>query len=183
MQLSDVEPLLRPHLIDGETMREEPSDHYDDRMYTITTSGAAVHAYTLSRTNMYAIATLDVLEAWRPGKDIAPSMIDAVLDYARRNGQPAAPPDPEALFAPLVNLVRPHLQDGEQITVGFTPSGEPNMTVLAPFGGVEVIYMGDGMSALTSDGLGTSWPANRPDEGKDYICAFLADLHTRRIHD
>lgn len=88
MQLSDIEPLLRSHLIDGETMLEEPSDYYDDRMYTIKTAGAQANAYTLSASNLYGIAALDVLEIWQPGEDAADNAIDAVLNYARHNGQP-----------------------------------------------------------------------------------------------
>lgn len=95
MQLSDIEPLLRSRLADGEGMTEQPTNYFDDRMYAITTAGAPAYAYTISTGNLYGIAALDVLETWRPGEDIAGRTIDAVLDYARRNGQPALSPDPE----------------------------------------------------------------------------------------
>lgn len=93
MRLSGIEALIRSRLTDGETLTELPSDYFDDRMYVITTAGAPAHVYTISEANLYGIATLDVLEVWRPGADIAGRTIDAVLDYARRNGQPT--PEPE----------------------------------------------------------------------------------------
>lgn len=88
MRLSDIDPLLRSRLIEGETMTEQPSNYFDDRMYSIITAGAPACVYTITAGNLYGIATLDVLETWRPGEDIAGRTIDAVLDYARRNGQP-----------------------------------------------------------------------------------------------
>ena len=95
MRLSDIEPLLRSHLVEGEVMTEQPANYFDDRMYAITTAGAPAYAYTISAGNLYGIAALDVLETWRPGEDVAGRTIDAVLDYARHNGQPAPSPDPE----------------------------------------------------------------------------------------
>lgn len=94
MRLSDIEALVRSHLTEGETMTEQPADYFDDRMYAITTAGAPAYVYTLSAANLYGIATLDVLETWRPGEDTAGRTIDAVIDYARRNGQPT-PSDTE----------------------------------------------------------------------------------------
>lgn len=95
MHLSEIEPILRSRLIDGETMTEGPSDYYGDRMFTITTSGAPAHAYMLLESGLYGIATLDVFEAWKPGEKAATPAINAVLDYARRNGQPLPTPDPD----------------------------------------------------------------------------------------
>lgn len=103
MRLLDVEPLLRSRLIEGESMTEQPTNYFGDRMYAIATAGAPVYAYTIPSENLYGIATLDVLETWRPGEDIAGRTIDAVIGYARRNGQTAQPTNPEeaAPHAPL----------------------------------------------------------------------------------
>jgi hypothetical protein len=89
MQLLDIEPLLRSRLAEGEVMTEQPTNYFDDRMYVITTAGAPIYVYTISESDLYGIATLDVLETWSAGADIAGRTIDAVFDYARRNGQPA----------------------------------------------------------------------------------------------
>lgn len=93
MKISDIEDLLRSHLIEGERMTEQPSNYFDDRMYSIITAGAPAYAYTLTDGNLYGIATLDVLEVWRPEDTDtrADRVIDAVLGHARRNGAP--PPD------------------------------------------------------------------------------------------
>lgn len=92
MHVSDMTDLVREHLAAGETLIEEDSDSYGDRMLTISTSAAVVHGYTLG-DEMYALATLDALEAWRPedAAERASRSIDAILGYARRNGAP--PPD------------------------------------------------------------------------------------------
>ena len=104
MQVSDIADLIRGHLAPGETLVEEDSDSYGDRMLTISTSAAVAHAYTLG-DEMYALATLDALEAWRPDNagERADGAIDAILGYARRNGAPppgaidytARPPQPD----------------------------------------------------------------------------------------
>lgn len=99
MELSDIEDLVRSHLIEGETMTEQPSNYFGDRMYSITTAGAPAYVYAITEGNLYGIGTLDALEAWAPGEDIAGRMIDAVLGYARRNGQPTLTPDSEEVFA------------------------------------------------------------------------------------
>lgn len=143
MQLSDIEPLLRSHLIDGETMVEEPSDYYDDRMYAITTSGAAAHAYTLSSSDLYGIGTLDVFEVWRPGEKIAGAAIDAVLDYARRNGQPAPPPDPNEVFADAITYLRPLLQEGEALTTTLRRDKDPALLISGAEGTTSVWQSGD----------------------------------------
>lgn len=95
MRLLDVEPLLLSHLIEGETMNEQPSDYFGDRMYAVATAGAPAYVYAIAAGNLYGIAALDALETWRPGEDRAGRTIDAVLDYARRNGRPASPSDIE----------------------------------------------------------------------------------------
>ena len=97
MELSDVEDLVRSRLIEGETLTEQPSNYFDSRMYFIATAGAPAYVYTITANNLYGIGTLDALEVWTPGQDIAGRAIDAVLGYARRNGQPA--PDSEEVFA------------------------------------------------------------------------------------
>lgn len=142
MRLSDIEPLLRSHLIDGETMREEPSDYYDDRMYTITTSGATANAYTLSNSDLCGIGTLDVFEVWRPGERIAGRAIDAVLDYARRNGQPAPPPDPSGVFADAITYLRPLLQEGEALTAALRRDGDPALQISGAEGASSVWQSG-----------------------------------------
>lgn len=143
MQLSDIEALLRSHLIDGETMFEEPSDYYGDRMYTITTSGATAHAYTLSDSNLYGIGTLDVFEVWRPGESIAGAAIDAVLDYARRNGQPAPPPDPNEVFADAITYLRPLLREGEVLTATLRRAKDPELQISGAEGTASIWQSGD----------------------------------------
>lgn len=93
MQVSDIADEIRPHLLDGELMTEEPSDYFGDRMLTITTQGVPARAYIID--DMYALATSDVIEAWHSGDRWAAQTIDAVLDYARRGGKTASsfPPD------------------------------------------------------------------------------------------
>lgn len=129
MKLSDIEPLLRSHLINGETMVEELSDYYNDRMYTITTSGATAHAYTLPDSNLYGIATLDVFEVWRPDESTASAAIDAVLDYARRDGQPNTPTDPNEVFADAIAYLRPLLRENETLTTTLRRGEEPELQI------------------------------------------------------
>lgn len=94
MKLSDVEDLVRSSLAEGETMTERPSNCFDDRMYSIITAGAPAYVYTITAENLYGMGALDALAVWRPGGDSAGRVIDAVLRYARRNGQPLPPDDP-----------------------------------------------------------------------------------------
>lgn len=143
MQLSDIETLLRSRLAAGETMYEEPSDYYDDRMYTITTSGAVAHAYTLSDSNLYGIAALDALEVWRPGEDLAGAAVDAVLDYARRDGQPAPPPDPSEVFADALAYLRPLLQEGETLTAAIRRNKDPELQISGTEGTSAIWQSGD----------------------------------------
>lgn len=93
MQLSDIADEIRPHLLDGEIMTEEPSDYFGDRMLTITTRGVPVRAYIID--DMHALAIPDDIEVWRPGDQWAARTIDAVLNCARRGGKTASsfPPD------------------------------------------------------------------------------------------
>lgn len=179
MQVSDVADLIRGHLLEGETLTEEPSDAYGDRMLTVATAASIVHVYILD--DMYGIATLDVFEAWKPGDrgDIIDRTIDIVLDYARRGGKPAPAPDPGPLFAPLIELVRPELQEEENISSQVGDDGTPSMAIGGRYGGIVVTYQADRMSALTSDGRGSSWPASLPDEGLRSIRSLLRDVRTR----
>lgn len=143
MHLSDIEPLLRSRLIDGETMVEEPSDYYGDRMYTIATSGAVAHAYALLDSNLYGIAALDAFEVWRPGENVASAAIDAVLDYARRDGRPAPPPDPNDVFADAIAYLRPLLREGEALTAALRRGDEPELQISAAGGAASVWQSGD----------------------------------------
>ena len=143
MQLSNIEPLLRSHLVDGETMTEEPSDHYGDRMYTITTAGAVANAYTLPDSNLYGIAALDAFEAWQPSESDAGDAIDAVLDHARRNGQPTPPPDPNEAFAEAIAYLRPLLQEGETVTAASRRDKEPELQISGAAGTSTIWQSGD----------------------------------------
>lgn len=143
MQLSDIEALLRSHLAAGEAMFEEPSDYYGDRMYTIVTSGAVAHAYTLSDSNLYGVAALDAFEVWRPGEGIAGAAVDAVLDYARRNGQPIPPPDPNKVFADAIAYLGPLLQEGEALTAGIRRNKDPELQISGAAGTAAVWQSGD----------------------------------------
>lgn len=134
MNLSDIEHLLRSHLIEGETMTERPSNYFGDRMYAITTAGAPAYAYTIAEENLYAIAALDALEAWAPGEAAADRTIDIVLGYARRNGQPTPPPPPEEVFADMVDYLRPLLQEGESLSTNKGHDWEATLTISTPAG-------------------------------------------------
>lgn len=98
MQVSDIADQIRPHLLDGELMTEEPSDYFGDRMLTIATQGVPVRAYIID--DKYALATSDDIEAWRPDDQHAAQTINAVLDYARRGGKAASSFDPDDTRAP-----------------------------------------------------------------------------------
>lgn len=98
MQISDVADQIRPHLLDGELLAEEPSDYFGDRMLAITTQGVPVRAYIID--DMCALATSDGIEAWHPDDQHAVRTINTVLDYARRGGKPASSPGPDDTRAP-----------------------------------------------------------------------------------
>lgn len=140
MKLSDVEDLVRSHLIEGETMTEQPTNYFGDRMYSIITAGAPAYVYTLTEGNLYAIAALDALEAWAPGEATADRTIDIILGYARRNGQPTPPPDPEEVFAGMVSYLRPLLQEGESLSVNGGRDWEATLTISAPASGSTVSW-------------------------------------------
>lgn len=135
MQLSDIEDLLRSHLIEGEAMVEEPTNHrvVGDRMYVITTAGLPVWAYVMEASGVYALETEGALEVWRPGLDDADRTIEAVLGHARRNGAPEPPPDPEAVFADAIAYLRPLLREGESTSTGRGErSGDPVLLISTP---------------------------------------------------
>lgn len=132
MQLSDVEDLLRSHLVDGETMTEGPTNHkvFGDRMYTITTAGLPVWAYVIEAESLYAIEAEGALEVWGPGVGDPDRTVEAVLGHARRNGAPEPPPDPEEAFADAIAYLRPLLQEGESLTTGREErSGAPVLVI------------------------------------------------------
>lgn len=138
MELSDIEDLVRSHLIEGETLTEQPSNYFGDRMYSIATAGAPAYVYTVAAENLYGIAALDALEVWAPGEDVADRTIDAVLGYARRNGQPLPPPDPEEVFADAIACLRPLLREGETLSTSTGRDGEPFLHISGPAGGSSI---------------------------------------------
>lgn len=132
MQLSDIETLLRSHLIEGETMVEEPTNGraFGDRMYVITTAGLTVWAYVIETESVYAIETESALEVWGPGVGDPDRTVEAVLGSARRNGAPPPPPDPEAVFADATAYLRPLLQEDESLSTGREDrSGDPVLVI------------------------------------------------------
>lgn len=132
MQLADIEPLLRSHLIEGETMVEEPANGKvpGDRMYTITTAALPVWVYIIETGSLYAIEAKDALEVWGPKVGDPDQTVEAVLDHARRNGAPEPPPDPEVVFSDAISYLRPLLQEGESLTTGREDrSGDPVLVI------------------------------------------------------
>ena len=137
MQLSDIEGLLRSHLIEGETMVEEPTNHrvFGERMYTITTAGLPVLAYVIEAEGLYALETESALEVWGPGVGDPDRTVEAVLGHARRNGAPAPLPDPEVVFADAIAHLHPLLQEGESLsTSGGGHNGDPTLTISTAVG-------------------------------------------------
>lgn len=132
MQLSDIEGLLRSHLIEGETMVEEPTNGrvFGDRMYTIATAGLPVQVYAIEAEGLYAIEAEGALEVWGPGVGVPDRTVEAVLGHARRNGAPEPPPDPEVVFADAIAFLRPLLQEGESMSTGEDDrSGDPVLVI------------------------------------------------------
>lgn len=178
MQLADIEGLLRSRLIEGETMTEEPSIYYGDRMYAVTTAGLPVHAYVIQDEGVYAIAAVGALEVWRPGEDIAGRAIDAVLGHARRNGQPAPPPDPEEVFANLITYLHPLLQEGESLSTGRGRNGEVTLTISTQIGG-GTIYWINGLFRYSSPlEPGYNNFADNKDDSEDLARRVLLEART-----
>lgn len=132
MQLADIEPLLRSHLIEGETMVEEPTNGkvFGDSMYTITTAGLPVWVYIIEAESLYAIEAKDALEVWGPKVGDPDRTVEAVLGHARRNGAPEPPPDPEVVFADAAGYLRPLLQEGESLSMGREDRGGDPVLVI-----------------------------------------------------
>lgn len=149
MQLSDIESLLRSHLIEGEVLTEEPSDYFDDRMYTISTAALPVHAYTIRADGLYAIGAEGALETWKPDDGSADRAVDAVLGHARRNGAPPPPPDPEEVFADAIAYLRPLMREGETLSTGTGRNRDLALTVSGPAGGGTVRWS-NGLFSYTS---------------------------------
>lgn len=133
MQLADIEPLLRSHLIEGETMVEEPANGrvFGDSMYIITTAGLPVWVYIIEAESLYAIEAKGALEVWGPGVGDPDQTVEAVLEHARRNGAPKPPPDPEVVFADAISYLRPLLQEGESLSTGREDRGEDPVLVIS----------------------------------------------------
>ena len=178
MRLSDVEPLLLSHLIEGETMTEQPSNYFDDRMYVIVTAGAPAYAYTIAAEDLYGIATLDALETWRPGEDIAGRTIDAVLDYARRNGQPQPPRDPEDVFADAIAYLRPFLQEGESLTTGRDRNGDPTLSISTQVGGGGVRWVSGALCYSSPHEPGYNRFADNKEDGEELLRLVLREART-----
>lgn len=133
MQLADIDPLLRSHLVEGETMVEEPTNGraFGDRMYVITTAGLPVWVYIIEAESLYAIEAKDALEVWGPGVGDPDRTVEAVLGHARRNGAPPPPPDPEVVFAGAISYLRPLLQEGESLSTGREDRSEDPVLVIS----------------------------------------------------
>ena len=170
MQLSDIEGLLRSHLIEGETMAEEPANHRapGDRMYIITTAGLPVWAYVMEASGVYALETEGALEVWRPGLDDADRTIKAVLGHARRNGAPEPPPDPEAVFADAIAYLRPLLREGESLSTSMNERHEkPVLLISTPVNSAAVSWEYGSLAYASQYERGCPWYTdNRNDSEK-----------------
>lgn len=132
MQLSDIEDLLRSHLVEGETIVEEPTNGrvFGSRMYAIATAGLPVRAYVIETEGLYAIEAEGALEVWGDGVGDPDRTVEAVLGHARRNGAPEPLPDPEVAFADAIAYLRPLLQEGESLATGADDrSGSPVLVI------------------------------------------------------
>lgn len=152
MQLTDIESLLRSHLIEGETMVEEPTNHraFGDSMYIITTAGLPVWVYIIEAESLYAIEAKDALEVWGPGVGDPDQTVEAVLGHARRNGAPPPPPDPEVVFADAIAYLRPLLQEGESLTTGREDRGGDPVLVVSTAVNHSAISWRNGLFDYTS---------------------------------
>lgn len=152
MRLSDIEGLLRSHLIEGETMVEEPTNHmvFGDSMYAITTAGLPVRAYVIETEGLYAIEAEGALEVWGPGVGDPDRTVAAVLGHARRNGAPEPPPDPEAVFADAIAYLRPLLQEGESLSTGREDRGGGPVLVISTAVNRSAISWSNGLFDYTS---------------------------------
>ena len=152
MQLADIEPLLRSHLIDGETIDEEPTNGraFGDLMYIITTAALPVWVYIIEAEHLYAIEAKDALEVWGPGVGDPDQTVEAVLAHARRNGAPPPPPDPEVVFADAISYLRPLLQEGESLSTGRDDRGGDPVLVISTAVSHSAISWRNGLLDYTS---------------------------------
>lgn len=180
MQLSDIEALLRSHLIEGETMAEEPTNHkfYGDSMYVVTTAGLSVRVCVIEAEGVYALETEGALEVWRPGVDDADRTIEAVLGHARRNGAPEPPPDPEVVFADAIAYLRPLLQEGESLsTVKADGRRGQALIISTPVGSAAIIWEDGGFSYSSRNEPGYNHFADA-DASEDLLRLALNDART-----
>lgn len=173
MQVSDIADQIRTHLLDGETLTEEPSDYFGDRMLTITTQAATAHAYIID--DMYALAALDGVEAWRPGDEAADNAIAAVLDYARRNGKPAPPPNPNEVFADAITYLTPLLREGEAISTGIGRNGDPLLHIAGDADPAVIQWNGGRLCYTRNYDPGYIWAADGKEEEGQLLRAALSD--------
>ena len=152
MQLSDIEGLLRSHLIEGETMVEEPTNGraFGDRMYIIATAGLVVWAYVIEAESLCALETEGALEVWGPGVGDPDRTVEAGLGHARRNGAPPPPPDPEVVFADAITYLRPLLQEGESLSTGREDRSEDPVLVISTAVNHSAISWRNGLLDYTS---------------------------------
>lgn len=181
MQLSDIEGLLRPHLIEGETMVEGPANHgvVGDRMYTITTAGLSVWAYVMEAAGAYALETEGALEVWRPGLDDADRAIEAVLGHARRNGAPEPPPDPEVVFADAIAYLRPLLREGESMSTGRGDrSGDPVLHISTPANSAAISWEYGSLIYASQYERGCPWYTDNKDDNEKLLRSALDEART-----
>lgn len=178
MQLSDIADLLHSRLVEGERVTEQPSNYFDDRMYAVTTAGAPAYVYTITAEDLYGIATLDVLETWRPGEDIAGRTIDAVLGYARRNGQPLPPRDPEDVFADAIAYLRPLLQEGEALSTSRDHNGDPILSISAQAGGGSIRWVSGALCYSSPREPGYNRFADNKEDGEELLQLVLHEART-----
>lgn len=178
MELSDVEDLVRSHLIEGETLTEQPSNYFGNRMYSIATAGAPAYVYAIAESNLYGIAAADALEVWTPGAGTAGRTIDAVLSHARRNGQPAPPPDPEEVFADVIGCLRPLLQEGESLSTGAGRNGEMTLTISTQAGRGTICWNGGLFRYSTPLEPGRNDFADNKDDSEDLGRRALLEART-----
>lgn len=183
MQLSDIEALLRSHLIEGETMVEEPTNGraFGDRMYVITTAGLAVWVYAIEAEGLYALETEGALEVWRPGIDDADRTIEAVLGHARRNGAPELPPDPEEAFADAITYLRPLLREGESLSTGTNSRyGEPVLLISTPTNNASVSWAHGSLVYVSPYERGYPWYTDNKNDNEKLLRSALDEARTER---
>lgn len=176
MQLSDIEGLLRSHLIEGEAMVEEPANHrvVGDRMYIITTAGLPVWAYVIEASGVYALETEGALEVWRPGLGDADRTIEAVLGHARRNGAPEPPPDPEVVFADAITYLRPLLREGESMSTSRGErSGDPVLLISTPANSAAISWEYGSLVYASQYERGYPWYTDNKDDNEKLLRSAL----------